>query len=150
MNILFRYYTWSPAPISDNSLEFVPMLWGAAQADAFASTIQSTISSKTVHAVLGMNECVLFILQCSFLTAPRPNLDSQSSLKPEDAAGIWKSHIQPLKGQGLRLGSPAVTSAPDGKTWYQSFFGACDGCTVDFLALRTFRPCTAHQNLTSD
>jgi hypothetical protein len=49
---------------------------------------------------------------------------------------MWQTYIQPLKAQGMRLGSPAPTSAPDGKTWLQGFLTACEGCTVDFIALR--------------
>lgn len=46
--------------------------------------------------------------------------------------------MQPLRSQGFRLGSPAPTSAPAGKTWLQDFFTACNGsCTVDFVAIRT-------------
>jgi hypothetical protein len=59
-------------------------------------------------------------------------------MSPQDGAAMWKQHIQPLKGKGLRLGSPAPTSAPNGKTWIQDFIAACDGCTVDFIALREF------------
>jgi hypothetical protein len=71
-------------------------------------------------------------------TVCRPNQAGQSDISPSDAAGLWQSLIQPLHGLGLRLGSPAPTSAPDGKTWLQSFLGNCSGCTVDFIALRAF------------
>jgi hypothetical protein len=68
----------------------------------------------------------------------RPNQAGQSDISPSDAAGLWQSLIQPLHELGMRLGSPAPTSAPDGKTWLQSFLGNCTGCTVDFIALRAF------------
>lgn len=51
-----RYYTWSPYPV-DTDLEFVPMLWGPKSLDQFASTINDTINTRSVKAVLGMNEC---------------------------------------------------------------------------------------------
>lgn len=50
---------------------------------------------------------------------------------------MWKTYLEPLRAQGIRLGSPAPSSAPSGKTWLQGFFAACaGGCTVDFIALR--------------
>jgi hypothetical protein len=53
------YYTWGPEPVDDDTLEFVPMLWGSTQTSDFASSINGTISSKNVTTVLGMNEYVL-------------------------------------------------------------------------------------------
>lgn len=68
----------------------------------------------------------------------RPQQSGQSNLSPQDGADLWKAHIEPLKGQGLRLGTPAPSSAPSGKTWIQDWLTACDGgCNPDFVALRT-------------
>lgn len=54
---------------------------------------------------------------------------------------MWKTYLEPLKTRGVRLGSPAPSSAPSGKIWLQQFLDACaGGCTVDFIALRT-TPC---------
>lgn len=59
-------------------------------------------------------------------------------MTPEDGAQMWKTYLEPLRAQGVRLGSPAPSSAPSGKTWLQAFLTACaGGCTVDFIALRT-------------
>jgi hypothetical protein len=138
-----RYYTWSPSSTQTN-LEFVPMLWGQREVDQFSSTINDTISTGGITAVLGMNECVF----CSYgspiapiLTPPnsRPQESSQSNLTPEQGAAMWKTYLEPLRSRGVRLGSPAPSSAPSGKTWIQDFLTACDGgCTVDFIALRAF------------
>ncbi|KIK69077.1 glycoside hydrolase family 128 protein [Collybiopsis luxurians FD-317 M1] len=118
------YYTWSPAAISSTDIEFVPMLWGNKSVDDFAATINDTISSKNVTAVLGMNE---------------PQQTGQSDLTPEQGAELWKTYLEPLKSQGIRLGSPAPSSAPSGKTWIQDFLTACNGsCTVDFIALHWY------------
>lgn len=38
------------------------MLWGQAQTAEFSSTINQTIASQHVSAVLGMNESAFFIL----------------------------------------------------------------------------------------
>jgi len=51
---------------------------------------------------------------------------------------MWTQYIQPLHGKGLRLGTPAPTSAPDGKTWIQEFMSLCANCTVDFVALHWY------------
>ncbi|KLO11631.1 hypothetical protein SCHPADRAFT_464382 [Schizopora paradoxa] len=117
------YYTWSPNVINAD-LEFVPMLWGEDQVQAFSSTIDETISQNKVSAVLGMNE---------------PEQGGQSNLTPAQGADMWKSYIQPLKSQGLRLGTPAPSSAPSGKTWIQDWISVCDGgCTPDFVALHWY------------
>jgi len=60
-------------------------------------------------------------------------------MSPQRGAELWRAHVQPLKVQGIRLGSPAPSSAPSGKTWLQDFLGACGGdCTVDFIALHWY------------
>lgn len=52
---------------------------------------------------------------------------------------MWKTYLEPLKAQGIRLGSPAPSSAPAGLTWLQNFLASCaGGCTVDFIALREY------------
>ena len=68
----------------------------------------------------------------------RPQHAGQSNLSPQQGADLWRTHLQPLKAQGIRLGSPAPTSAPSGKTWLQDFLTACGGCTVDFIALHWY------------
>ncbi|KAJ4483820.1 glycosyl hydrolase catalytic core-domain-containing protein [Lentinula aciculospora] len=118
------YYTWSPDAISSPNIEFVPMLWGNNSADNFSSTINNTISSNNVTAILGMNE---------------PQQSGQSELTPAQGAELWKTYLEPLKSQGIRLGSPAPSSAPSGKIWIQDFLTACNGsCTVDFIALHWY------------
>ncbi|KAH8116245.1 hypothetical protein DFH11DRAFT_1474712, partial [Phellopilus nigrolimitatus] len=117
------YYTWSPNPINAN-LEFVPQLWGTAQVDAFSSIINNTISKNDITAVLGFNE---------------PEQSGQSNLSVEEGAELWKTYIEPLKGQGIRLGTPATSSAPSGKAWIQDWLSACGGgCNPDFVALHWY------------
>lgn len=117
------YYTWSPQPINAD-LEFVPMLWGQESVTAFQATINQTIGSNEVTAILGMNE---------------PDQPGQSSLTPQQGIDMWMANIQPLKAQGLRLGTPAPSSAPAGKTWIQNWLSACaGGCTPDFVALHWY------------
>ncbi|KAK7036957.1 glycosyl hydrolase catalytic core-domain-containing protein [Favolaschia claudopus] len=55
----FGYYNWNFLVSDDASglpVEFVPMLWGQAQADEFSDTIVSTLQSTDATAILGMND----------------------------------------------------------------------------------------------
>ncbi|KAI0719823.1 hypothetical protein C8T65DRAFT_756561 [Cerioporus squamosus] len=115
------YYTYSTSSVS-TSAEFVPMLWGSSQASQWDSNIKNVIQSKHVTHVLGFNE---------------PNELGQSNLSPAAAAALWKQHIQPLKAQGVLLGSPAPSSN-NGLQWLQQFMQACSGCTVDFIAMHQY------------
>ena len=141
----YRYYTWSSWPVtSRTNLEFVPMLWGS-KVDQFTSTINSSIKNlrPKVAAVLGMNELVSTIVNRAFAERLnvlfRPDIAGQSNLTPQQGAQMWIEHIEPLRSSGLRLGSPATSSSPAGKTWLQNFFTACNGsCNVDFIALRRY------------
>ncbi|KAI0058321.1 glycoside hydrolase [Artomyces pyxidatus] len=117
------YYTWGPSYF-DTDLEFVPMLWGSDQANQWQGTINQTIQERHVQAVLAFNE---------------PQQPGQSNLTPAQGADLWRTYIEPLRLQGVRLGSPAPSSAPSGKTWLQDWLAACDGgCTVDFIALHWY------------
>ena len=120
-----RYYTWSPSSANFNAdLEFVPMLWGERQVSQWDSTINETIQDLQVTHVLGFNE---------------PEISGQSNLSPSDGAALWKAHIEPLKSQGLLLGSPAPSGAPAGKQWLLDWMDQCQGgCTVDFIAVHYY------------
>jgi len=117
------YYTWSPSSF-DTDLEFVPMFWGETSINEWQSTINSTIRNRHVTSALGFNE---------------PQQQGQANLSPTDGASLWKTYIEPLKSQGIRLGSPAPSSAPSGKQWLLDWLTQCDGgCTVDFIALHWY------------
>ncbi|EIM87592.1 glycoside hydrolase [Stereum hirsutum FP-91666 SS1] len=120
------YYTWGPDPVDGATIEFVPMFWGSKDIDDWQSSINSTISELDVKAILGFNE---------------PQQSGQSNLTPSDGASLWQTYIEPLKSANpsLRLGSPAPSSAPSGKTWLQEWLSACNGgCTPDFIALHWY------------
>ncbi|KAJ7678210.1 glycoside hydrolase [Mycena polygramma] len=120
------YYTWGLSSV-DTALEFVPMLWGQKEVAQWTDAdngINATIAQRKPTAILGMNE---------------PQETGQSNLTPQEGADMWKTYVEPFHAQGLRLGSPAPSSAPSGKTWIQDFLTACDGgCTVDFIALHWY------------
>ncbi|KAJ7072034.1 glycosyl hydrolase catalytic core-domain-containing protein [Mycena amicta] len=121
------YYTWGLSSVDDTDLEFVPMLWGQKDVADWTDPnngINATIASRKPTAVLGMNE---------------PQETGQSNLTPQQGVDMWKTYLEPLRAQGIRLGSPAPSSAPSGKTWIQEFLAACaGGCTVDFIALHWY------------
>lgn len=115
-------YTWSPwcpQGAQDWGFKCVPMLWGYKQIADF----QRLVKAGYANYVLGMNE---------------PNEGTQSAMSPQDGANMWKSYIQPLKSQGYTLISPACTNAPSGKQWIHDFLSACQGCTVDAVAMHWY------------
>ncbi|KAI0039547.1 glycoside hydrolase family 128 protein [Auriscalpium vulgare] len=117
------YYTWGVFPVTTD-LEFAPMLWGPTHVTEFEANINSAIQQGHVTTVLGFNE---------------PDVQGQSDITPQVGAQLWKQYLEPLRAQGIRLGSPAPSSASAGKTWLQNFLTACaGGCTVDFIALHWY------------
>ncbi|KAK7015637.1 hypothetical protein R3P38DRAFT_2543365 [Favolaschia claudopus] len=122
------YYNWNFQVSDDASglpVEFVPMLWGQAQADEFSDTIVSTLQSTNATAILGMNE---------------PQETGQSNLTPEQAVELWKQYLEPLRAaHNVRLGSPAPSGAPGSWQWLTAFLQQCgEECTVDFLVLHWY------------
>ena len=118
-----RYYTWGPSSIN-SGLEFVPMLWGEKQLSQWDNAINQTVQTMYVTHALGFNE---------------PEITVQANLSSSDAANLWKAHIEPLKGLGVQLGSPAPSGSPQGKQWLLDWMEACGGgCTVDFIAVHYY------------
>ncbi|RDX52523.1 hypothetical protein OH76DRAFT_1480632 [Lentinus brumalis] len=121
------YYTYGISTVS-TSAEFVPLLFGPSQAAQWDSNIKSVIKNHGVKHVLGFNE---------------PNEEGQANLSPQAAAALWKQHIQPLKAQGVLLGSPAPGPSGNGVQWLQQFIQACSGCNVDFIAVHQYDTSTS-------
>jgi hypothetical protein len=129
------YYNYQPTASqafeSDNSLEFIPMLWGASDNDVgtpFLDAVKSRISSgKNVTYVLGFNE-------------PDGSSSTGGSGIPVDlAASTWIKQIEPLKKMGVKLGAPAVTGSPNGFVWLKNFFQQCNGsCNPDFIPVHWY------------
>ena len=114
------YYDWSPSRldhIGSGAPQFVPMIWGAKNADA--ATLATAKSQGSV--LLGFNE---------------PDMGSQSNMTAQQALDLWPK----LQATGLRLGSPAVAArrrdAAGG--WLDQFMtGAAAAATAS-----TSSPCT--------
>ena len=62
------FYTWNTQNwVRDsNTLEFVPMLWGAKQIADFPATVnQTSVASGVVKHILGMNELSEYNMTCT-------------------------------------------------------------------------------------
>ena len=131
------YYNYGASPTDglDNSkLQFVPMLWGP-------PSDGDTPFNDTVNGLINGGMSIKYIL--SFNEPDLCNNDGYggSCLAAAEAAQIWIEQVEPLKQLGVKLGAPAVTSAPPGTEWLESFFSHCDGkCNTDFLTLHWYGP----------
>lgn len=119
-------YNWAMSPLQTlpSGVEYVPMLWGAKDFGGWATSIQTVLSSGSGY-ILGFNE---------------PDMSSQASMSPADAASYYMSYITPYAGQA-KLISPAVTSSTDpgmGLSWFQSFMSACSSCSISGLAVHWY------------
>ncbi|KAK5129404.1 hypothetical protein LTR08_003291 [Meristemomyces frigidus] len=127
------YYNYQATPTSGyagSDLQFVPMMWGAPTSDqdmTFYNTVKGLIDGGAkIPYVLSFNE-------------PDGCSSGGSCVDAETAANTWMREIEPLKKMGVKLGAPAVTGAPAGFTWLQSFFTACAGqCSADFIPVHWY------------
>jgi hypothetical protein len=125
-------YNWGNSPQGTivSGAEYVPMLWGLNSASSWNAAAKSAIASGSKH-LLSFNE---------------PDLSSQSNISPSVAATNHIKYMNPLAGNGVQIGSPAVTngagtSPPMGVDWLNQFFTACAGnCKVDFVAFHWYAP----------
>ena len=109
-------YNWSPNkidPMNGSGLEFLPMIWNGVDIDKFPGKV----SEEQAKMILAFNE---------------PDLSSQANMDPTTAAKLWIEYLEPMKQNGIKLGSPAVTQ--NGAWWLREFFQVCNGsCNVDFI-----------------
>jgi hypothetical protein len=119
-NVLYTWGETAPSDTSSLGFTFAPQLWGYTNEAAFASTV-----------VEGYANYALFLNE--------PNESGQSNIDATTAAGLWKQYMEPLKAKGYKVGSAATSSNPNGMTWMQDFFTACDGgCNPDFMAIHWY------------
>ncbi|KAK0205362.1 hypothetical protein DFS33DRAFT_1428608, partial [Desarmillaria ectypa] len=118
-------YNWSPSSPSPSvsGIEFVPMQWGTDGLNGFLSRARSDSAMYVLVGYIGFNE---------------PDYGQQSNIPVGTAVQMWKADINPLASSGIRLGSPAVTSADSGLQWLSDFLAQCSGCTVNFLAVHWY------------
>ncbi|KAJ3859580.1 hypothetical protein EV359DRAFT_50623 [Lentinula novae-zelandiae] len=124
-------YNWAVTPPTNlpSGIAHVPMQWGQANIEAFENTVKEAgakyvLASCTNNSLWGFNE---------------PEQLSQSNINATAAASLWQKYMNPLSASGIKIGAPAVSSAPEGKTWLDDFFSACDKkCKIDFLPLHWY------------
>lgn len=127
------YYNWSPTPqipsnrqrpLFDVPFPFIPMLWGC----------NVTYTRPFQEAVAGNFSDVMLTNQREVLGFNEPEITGQSECTPQEAVDAWIEFLEPLKSQGYRLGSPAVTSGDFGREWFREWWRLCDGrCNPDFI-----------------
>jgi len=111
------FYTWSTSSphASESSMAFYPMIHDRNQAHKGLPGNPS--------AVLGFNE---------------PELQSQSHMSPQEAAGLWHQ-VEAHAGNAQKLVSPAMCGdISRGTAWMSSFLGACQGCRIDAIAIHSY------------
>ncbi|KIK55560.1 glycoside hydrolase family 128 protein [Collybiopsis luxurians FD-317 M1] len=113
-------YNWgdtAPANLP-KGIEFVPMQWGKDGVDGF----QAKVKASGAKYVLGFNE---------------PERPDQSNIPVADAVTLFKQYLTPLRSQGIKVGAPAVSSAPEGQAWIKAFAQQCTDC-FDFIPLHWY------------
>jgi hypothetical protein len=129
------YYNYGKDPssayVSDKSMQFVPMLWGASPSDTgtpFYDSVKAQIDGgANISYVLGFNE------------PDGTHATGGSNLEVGLAAQRWIAEIEPLKKLGIKVGGPAVTGGQSGWTWMDNWFSACNGgCNPDFMPVHWY------------
>ncbi|KAI0392662.1 glycosyl hydrolase catalytic core-domain-containing protein [Xylariaceae sp. FL0594] len=117
---------WGSVPAG---LTYYPMLWSPAglHSNTWKQNAENAINNGA-DALLSFNE---------------PDIATQASLSPQDAASGHQQWMNPFAGRA-RIGSPAVSSsanANQGIDWLRQFFQACNGqCKVDFCVTHWYGP----------
>ena len=125
------WYNWTTSPekgvattFQQTGVEFVPMIWGVQGGPPDPATIEKQIP-KSAKYILGFNE---------------PNFASQANITATQAAALWPRIMQIAKDMNLKIGSPApnycagACNDTDPIHYLDTFFAACTGCQVDFIA----------------
>ena len=125
------WYNWTTSPekgvattFQQTGVEFVPMIWGVKGGPPDPATIEKQIP-KSAKYLLGFNE---------------PNFAAQANITATDAAALWPRIEQIAHDMNLKIGSPApnycagACNDTDPIHYLDTFFAACTGCQVDFIA----------------
>ncbi|KIK55558.1 glycoside hydrolase family 128 protein, partial [Collybiopsis luxurians FD-317 M1] len=114
-------YNWGDtAPTNlPKGVEFVPMQWGKDGIDGIALGCLSNIHFSISQ---GFNE---------------PERSDQSNIPVADAVSLFKQYLTPLRSRGIKVGAPAVSSAPEGQAWMKAFAQQCTDC-FDFIVRLDF------------
>lgn len=123
------YYGWrpdKPAGVGNFNADFVPMIWGAHQANQFE--INRILGYGDVEWVLGFNE---------------PERPDQANLTVSQAITAWRTLSTGFTGTNVKLISPGVadTGGPaGGQAWLSSFMSQAnaEGLKVDGVAFHWY------------
>lgn len=136
------YYTYTPSPpevfrgSTQDSFEFVPMLWGASpdvNDTSFLDIVKGLVNRGIkISNVLTFNE-------------PEMSAFGGSNVSPADGAQIWVNNIIPLQKMGIRAGLPTPAGSDHGLPWLRQFLDNCSTiigkeCTYDFVTLHWYGP----------
>lgn len=112
------FYNWGLGTDCNpsNGAEYVPMVWGAGAVEHVQQAVDDGHTT-----LLGFNE---------------PDRGDQANMTVEQAIALWPQ----LEATGLRLGSPAIASSPEGEAWLSDFLERADdeGLRVDFIAVHWY------------
>jgi hypothetical protein len=121
------WYNWTTSPEKSAAgyaaagVEFVPMIWGG---NPDPATIEPQIPAGAKY-LLGFNE---------------PNFGAESHIPATQAAALWPKIEQIAHDKNLKIGSPSPNycagdcNDTDPIHYLDTFFAACTGCEVDFIA----------------
>ncbi|KUI64180.1 Alkali-sensitive linkage protein 1 [Cytospora mali] len=134
------YYNYASSPshvfanITQEQLEFVPMLWGA------PANINDTIFLDTVKAMINNGINIRNVLT---FNEPEMSQYGGSGVDPAIGAEVWVNNIIPLQKMGIRAGLPAPSGSMDGLPWLRQFLGNCseiigEDCLYDFTTVHWY------------
>jgi len=67
------------------------------------------------------------------------NEPGQSNMSPQSGISLWKQSMKPLRDQGKKLCSPAMSGNPNGLTWMDTFSKECGSdCEFDFTCVHWY------------
>lgn len=142
------YYNYHDVPstafagISQEKVEFVPMMWGVDTSNpedsGFLGKVEAMISdSVNITHALSFNE---------------PDVDSDdggAEIEPDVAAKAWVANFEKLAEQGVEVGLPACSGRPGSLQWLLDFVEECaelvsegedkkKNCTWNFLPVHWY------------
>jgi hypothetical protein len=134
------WYNWSPQPntgvptdyLTQYQMDFYPMIWGATYNVNAVETY--LLANPTIKYLLVMNE---------------PNLTSQSSLTPQQAAALWPDFEAISAKTGVKIVGPAITwgtmtNYTDPVQWLDAFYAAYEAANnnqqpqIDYIAFHWY------------
>jgi hypothetical protein len=120
---------WKPKGLPSN-ITYVPQCRTAKESDQIHDYLTGYEHDDQVQDFMGYNE---------------PDIDSQANMSVDEAVGLWKKHVLPMKEKcrGVKVGSPAVSNGQNGIPWLQHFFqnfNGLDSSGIDHIVIHFYSP----------